>query len=53
VSAKERTRWRFTFRRLAADAQAALAGDDVDEAAAALELLVDLACETQGLVYFR
>jgi hypothetical protein len=53
VSPKERTRWRFTFRRLAADAQAALAGDDVDEAAAALELLVDLACETQALVYFR
>ena len=49
VSAKERTRWRFTFRRLATDAQAALVGDDVDAAAAALELLVDLACESQGL----
>jgi len=53
VSPKERTRWRFTFRRLAANAQAALAGDDVDTAAAALELLVDLACETQGNEYFR
>ena len=53
VSPKERTRWRFTFRRLAVDAQAALAGDDVDTAAAAVELLVDLACETQALVYFR
>ena len=53
VSPKERTRWRFAFRRLAADAQAALAGDDVDSAAAAVELLVDLACESQGLVYFR
>jgi hypothetical protein len=53
VSPKERTRWRFTFRRLAADAQAALAGDDVDRAAAALELLIDLACESAGLEYFR
>jgi hypothetical protein len=53
VSPKERTRWRFTFRRLATDAQAALAGDDVDRAAAALELLIDLACESEGLEYFR
>jgi hypothetical protein len=53
VSPKERTRWRFTFRRLATDAQAALAGDDLDAAAAALELLVDVACESQGLEYFR
>jgi hypothetical protein len=53
VSSKERSRWRFTFRRLAADAQAALAGDDVDAAAAALELLVDLACESQGYDRFR
>ena len=53
VSPKERTRWRFTFRRLATDAQAALAGDDVDTAAAALELLVDLACESRGFEYFR
>ncbi len=52
VSPKERTRWRFTFRQLAADAQTALAGDDVDTAAA-VELLVDLACESQGLEYFR
>jgi uncharacterized protein YfiM (DUF2279 family) len=53
VSPKERTRWRFTFRRLAGDAQAALVGDDVDTAVAALELLVDLACETRGYEYFR
>lgn len=53
VSPRERIRWRFTFRRLASDAQAALVGDDVDTAAAALELLVDLACETQGYEYFR
>jgi hypothetical protein len=53
VSPKERTRWRFTFRRLAADAQAALTGDDLDTAAGALELLVDLACESQGYHRFR
>ncbi len=53
VSPKERTRWRFTFRRLAADAQAALAGDDVDTAAVAVEVLVDLACESEGFEYFR
>lgn len=53
VSPKERTRWRFTFRRLATDAQAALAGADMDQAAAALEMLVDLACESEGLEYFR
>jgi hypothetical protein len=53
VSSKERTRWRFAFRRLATEAQAALAGDDVDTAAAAVEVLVDLACESEGLEYFR
>lgn len=59
VSPKERTRWRFTFRDLAADAQTALAAEDVEDvedvevAAEALELLVDLACETRGYEYFR
>ncbi len=53
VSPKERSRWRFTFRRLAADAQAALAGEDVDAAAAAVEVLIDLARESYDVVYFR
>ena len=53
VSPKERSRWRFTFRRLAADAQAALAGEDVDAAAGALEVLVDVARESHDFVYFR
>jgi hypothetical protein len=53
VRPKERTRWRFTFRRLAADAQGALAGDDPDAGAEAVELLVDLAYETTGFDYFR
>ncbi len=53
VSPKERTRWRFTFRRLATEALAALAGDDVETASAALAVLVDLACDTRGHDYFR
>ena len=53
VSPRERTRWRFAFKRMVADAQDALRGDDPDTAAAALELLVDLACESRGLDYFR
>lgn len=56
VSPRERSRWRFTFRDLADDAQTALAAEDVEDlevAAAALELLVDLACETRGYEYFR
>lgn len=53
VSPRERSRWRFTFKRMVADAQDALRGDDVDTAGAALELLVDLACETRGYEYFR
>lgn len=53
VSPKERSGWRMTFRRLANDAQAALRHDDIDPAASALELLVDLACETRELDLFR
>jgi hypothetical protein len=53
VSPKERTRWRFTFKRLAADAQAALRTEEVDAGATAIELLIDLACETKGYDRFR
>jgi len=53
VSPKERSRWRFTFRRLADDAQLALADPDVSTAAAAFEQLVDLACHTHDFEYFR
>ena len=53
VSPRERTRWRFTFQRLATDAQAALRGDDVDAGAAAVEQLIDLACELRDYEYFR
>ncbi len=53
VSPKERTRWRLTFRRLAADALAALRHEDSGPAEEAVALLIDLACETKRFDYFR
>jgi hypothetical protein len=53
VSPRERSRWRFTFKRLAAEVQDALRAEDPQPAAAALEQLIDLACETGGYDYFR
>lgn len=53
VRPRERTRWRFTFRRLFKDAQDALAGPDPHLGAEALEHLVDLAREMGGYEYFR
>ena len=53
VSPKERTRWRLTFRRLAADALAALHHQDSGSAEEAVALLIDLACETKRFDYFR
>ncbi len=53
VSPKERTRWRFTFRRLAADAQRALREPDPVDAIAAVEQLIELAIEMDGYDYFR
>lgn len=53
VSPKERTRWRFTFRRLVATARDALRSEDVAPAAAAVEALIDLACEVRDIDYFR
>ncbi len=53
VSPRERTRWRLTFRRLAAQAQDALGGDRVELAAAAVSVLVDVACESRDVDYFR
>jgi hypothetical protein len=53
VSPKERTRWRLTFRRLAADALAALRHEESGPAEEAVALLVDLACETKRFDYFR
>lgn len=53
VSRQERTRWRTTFRTLAQDSIRALSGDDVETAARAVSVLVDLACETKESDYFR
>jgi hypothetical protein len=53
VSPKERTRWRFTFQRLVADATAALRAEDPQAGCAALEQLIDLACATRDYDYFR
>jgi len=53
VSPKERTRWRVTFRRLAADAQSALRAEDAGPAQEALALIIDLACEMRDRSYFR
>lgn len=53
VSRKERTRWRVTFRRLAADAQSALWAQDAGPAEEALALIIDLACEMKDRQYFR
>lgn len=53
VSPRERTRWRFTFQRLAADAQRALREPEPVNGVAAVEQLIDLACEMGGYDYFR
>ena len=53
VSPRERSRWRFTFKRLADEAQDALRAEDAGPAASAMELLIDLACEVHGYDYFR
>ncbi len=52
VSPKERTRWRFTFQHHAAAARQALTADP-GSGAAAVEMLIDLACETRNYDLFR
>jgi hypothetical protein len=49
----ERSRWRYTFRRLAAEALAALAANDPAPAQQAVAKLVDLACDMEGYDYFH
>jgi hypothetical protein len=53
VSPRERTRWRFTFRRLVTHAHGALQGEGVAIAATAVEELIDFGCEMRGYDYFR
>ena len=49
----ERSKWRYTFRRLVADALAALAADDPAPARQAVAKIVDLACDMKGYDYFH
>jgi hypothetical protein len=49
----ERSKWRHTFRRLAADAVAALAASDPGPAQQAVAEIVDLACDTKRYDYFH
>jgi hypothetical protein len=53
VSPKERTRWRFTFKRLLAEARDALRAEDLAPAVAAMEAMIDFACEVRRRDYFR
>jgi hypothetical protein len=54
VSRQERTRWRFTFQRLVADArEALLSPGGVPIGAAAVEQLIDLAREAKDKDYFH
>jgi hypothetical protein len=49
----ERSKWRYTFRRLAADALAALTADDPAPARQAVAKIVDLACDMKRYDYFH
>ena len=49
----ERSRWRHTFRRLAADALAALMASDPAPAQQAVAKIVDLACDMKRYDYFH
>lgn len=53
VSRQERSRWRHTFRRLAQEAQRALAGEDVETAVTAVGTMIDLAGESREYDYFH
>jgi hypothetical protein len=49
----ERSRWRLTFRRLVADALAALTASDPVPAQQAVAKIVDLACDMKRYDYFH
>jgi hypothetical protein len=53
VRPKERSQWRFTFRRLLADSRAALAAQDPTGGEAALAEMIDLACQLRDYEYVR
>lgn len=45
VSRTQRSKWRFTFRRMVTEARQALSAEDPDPRMAALTLMIDLTCE--------
>lgn len=49
----ERSKWRYTFRRLSADALAALAASEPAPAQQAIAKIVDLACDMKSYDYFH
>lgn len=53
VRPKERSQWRFTFRRLLAESRAALAAEDPAGGEVALTEMIDLACELRDYEYVR
>lgn len=53
VRPKERSQWRFTFRRLLADSRAALAAEDPTGGEAALAEMIDLACQLRDYEFVR
>lgn len=53
VRAKERSQWRFTFRRLLAESRAALAAPDPVGGETALTEMIDLACRLRDYEYVR
>ncbi|MDI1463905.1 hypothetical protein QEZ54_23235 [Catellatospora sp. KI3] len=53
VRPKERTQWRFTFKRLVSQSRDALRAGDGTVGAAALEVLLDLASDLRTYLYFR
>lgn len=50
---QERTKWRVTCKRLVNEAKALLKGSDFDYGVTAIEVLIDLLCETRDYNYFR
>lgn len=53
VRPKERSGWRFTFRRLLSQSRGALAAEDPAPGEAALAEMIDLACELRHYHYVR
>jgi hypothetical protein len=53
VKPSERTRWRLTFQELRKQTERALAEPDIGPGVAAMEQLIQLACDTGQYDYFR